>query len=210
MSTYPGAPVPAKRKPVLTWIGLACLVVGAIVTGVFVWRIVQTAPRSPQPIDDGTVRLMQEGLTIYASVPVLPPQCEAQDADGNDVPLEHPAGSETITINDESWYVVARSADAVPAGVYSVSCTDDQTSATYAVGARTGVLSFVLSIFGAIGSFLVFLILGIVFLTVGVVRNRRRNRPANTFPTANDTFQTGNDTFPQYRPGPNPDRPEDR
>jgi hypothetical protein len=78
---------------------------------------------------------------------------------------------------------------------------------------------FVLSIFGAIGSFLIFFITGAVLLTVGVVKNRRRNRPAGTFPMQPPPGAPGNyppppnTTFPApppYNPGPNPDRPHDR
>jgi hypothetical protein len=148
------------------------------------------------------------------------PPCEVQDANGNDVPIEPPNGSETITINGESWYVVARSAQTVPAGDYSISCTDDETSATYAAGPKSSVVGFVLSILATIFSFLIFLGLGITLLTVGVVKNNRRNRPPNTFPgqpgapgnyppvppQPNHTFPAP----PPYHPGPNPDRPQDR
>ncbi|TCC27475.1 hypothetical protein [Kribbella speibonae] len=217
--TYPGAP--AEKKSILPKIAVACFVVGALVVGFFVWRIVVTAPRTPQPIEDGVVHLTKEGLTIYASIPVLTPPCEVQDADGNDVPIKPPTGSETITINGESWYVVARSTRTVPAGDYSISCTDDETSATYAAGPKSSVVAFVLSILGTVFSFLIFLGLGITLLAVGAVKKRRRNRPANTFPNQPGPYQPGtypypppqNHTFPEpppYNPGPNPDRPQDR
>jgi hypothetical protein len=216
MSTYPGQPAPAKKKT-LTWIAIACFVIGVVLTGFFVWRIVVTVPRSPLSIESGVVHLDKEGLTIYASVPVPTPPCEAKDSAGAEVPLKQPAGSEQITIYGDTWYVVARSVDVVPAGDYNISCIDDQTSATYAVGPRSTVLGFVLSIFGAIGSLLVFGILGGVLLTVGIVRNRRRNRPTNTFPP--QPGAPGNyppppsTTFPApppYNPGPNPNHPQDR
>lgn len=229
---YPGRPAPAKKKT-LTWIAIACFVIGAGLTGFFVYRIVATAPRSPLSIESGVVHLDKEGLTIYASVPVPTPPCEAKDSTGADVPLEKPTGSEEITINDDTWYVVARSVDAVPAGDYSISCTDDQTPATYAAGPKSSVVAFVLSIFGAVGSFLIFGILGVVLLTIGIVRNRRRNGPTGTSPTQPpSTFPTQppstfpnqpgapgnyppppNQTFPApppYNPGPNPERPQDR
>src|SRR5262245_56388639 len=132
MSTYPGQPAPPAPKRILTWIAVACFAIGLVLTAFFVVRIVQTAPRTPQSIEGGVVHLKKEGLTIYASVPVLTPPCEAKDAAGNDVPLKKPTGSENITINGETWYVVARSVDTVPAGAYSISCTDSETSATYA------------------------------------------------------------------------------
>ncbi|MEV5965901.1 hypothetical protein AB0L70_29300 [Kribbella sp. NPDC051952] len=219
MSTYPGQPAysgppaPAKKKT-LTWIAIACFVIGAGLAGFFVYRIVATAPRTPLSIESGVVHLNKEGLTIYASIPVPTPPCEAKDSSGADVALKEPTGSEQITINDETWYVVARSVDVVPAGDYSISCTDDQTAATYAAGPRSSVVGFVVSIFGAIGSLLVFGILGAVLLTIGIVRNRRRGGPPNPFP-----YQPGapgnypNQTFPPpppYNPGPNPNRPQDR
>ena len=221
MTMYPPAPE-APKKSVLPKLAVACFVIGAIVVGFFVWRIVVTAPRTPQPIEDGVVHLTKPGLTIYASVPVLTPPCEVQDANGNDVPIKPPSGSETITINGESWYVAARSTQTVPAGDYSISCTDDETSATYAAGPRSSVVAFVLSILGTVFSFLIFIGLGITLLTVGAVKAARRKRPANTFP--GQPGAPGNyyppmpppqqqHTFPPpppYHPGPNPDRPQDR
>ena len=204
-----------------------------MLTGFFTYRIVATAPRTPEPIEAGVVQLDKEGLTVYASVPVLTPPCQAKDSSGADVPLKAPTGSEQITVNSETWYVVARSVDPVPAGDYSISCTDDETGATYAAGPRMSVVAFVVSIFGAIGSF------------ADLLRPRRRppgrrrgqepppqpprrhlpaaagpgqacarqlpawntypTRPGNTFPT-----QPPGTTFPPYNPGPNPDRPQDR
>jgi hypothetical protein len=233
MSTYPGQPVPQQKKT-LTWLAIACFVVGLGLTGVFVYRIVATAPSSPQSIDGGTVKLEKEGLTLYSSVPVLRAPCQVEDANGADVPLKSPSGSETITVNGESWYVVARSVSAVPPGDYEVTCSDTETSATYAVGPRMSVAAFVVAILGTVFSFLIFVGLGIVFLVVNGVKNRRRNRPGNTFPSGGpgqdgpgyggpgqgapgnypppgNTFPTqppGN--FPPYNPGPNPDRPQDR
>jgi len=205
MTSYPGQAAPVKRT--LTWIAIACFVIGAVLTGFFVWRIVATVPRSPQPIASGAVHLDKDGLTIYSSVPVPAPPCEAKDSSGADVPLKSPSGSETITINGDSWYVVARSVDTVPAGDYSVSCSDDESPATYAAGPRMSVGAFVLSIFGAIGSFLVFFVLGAVLLTIGIVRNRRRNRPAGTFPTQppgapGNYSQPGNDSQAGNYPPP--------
>jgi len=229
MSTYPGQ-APRKKKT-LTWLAIACFLVGLGLTGFFTYRIVATAPRSPEPIEAGVVRLDKEGLTIYASVPVPTPPCTAKDSGGADVPLEEPTGSEQITVNSETWYVVARSVDPVPAGEYSISCTDDETAATYAAGPRMSVVAFVVSIFGAIGSFLIFFGLGAVLLTVGAVRNRRRNRPGDTFPGsgpggpgggpgqgAPGNYPPPGSTFPAqppgnvqpYNPGPDPDRPQDR
>ncbi|MEU4196264.1 hypothetical protein AB0E69_30460 [Kribbella sp. NPDC026611] len=158
----------------LTRIAIACWVVGLALTGFFVWRIVVNVPRSPTPIDGGVhVKLDKPGLTIYSSVPVLRPPCTAKDANDAEVPIYHPKGSETITLYGDTWYVVAKSQHKVPPGDYVVTCNDTATSATYAVGPRSSVLQFVLSIFGAIGSFLLFAIVGGVLLAIGIVRGRR-------------------------------------
>src|SRR5262249_32599462 len=81
-------PAPPAPKRILTWIAIACFATGLVLTAFFVVRIVQTAPRTPQSIEGGVVHPKKEGLTIYASVPVLTPPCEAKDAAGNDVPLK--------------------------------------------------------------------------------------------------------------------------
>ncbi|GAB2653076.1 hypothetical protein [Kribbella swartbergensis] len=220
MSAYPGQAEPKKNKT-LTWVAIACFVIGLGLAGFFTYRIVATVPRTPQPIEDGVVHLDKEGLTVYASIPVLTPPCQAKDSSGADVPLTPAKGSEQITVNSATWYVVARSTDPVPAGDYSISCTDDETGATYAAGPRMSVVGFVVSILGAIFSFLIFFGIGIVLLVVGAVRNRRRNRPfpgppqqgaPGTYPPPGHTFPTQHPGtgHPPYQPGPNPDRPQDR
>ena len=183
MTTYPGQPsVPAPRRT-LTWLAIASFVIGLVLAGFFVWRIVETAPRSPEQIGtSGTVQLDKDGLTIYSSEPVLRPPCEVKDSSGADVPLESPTGSETITINDNTWYVIARSVETVPPGEYVVSCADEDTGTSYGVGPRMSILGFVGAIFGLIGSLLVFIGLGVVLLIVGAVKRRKANRPGNTFP----------------------------
>lgn len=195
------------KKSLLLWSAIASFVIGLAAAGFFVVRIVDTAPRSPQPIGSGSVHLDEEGLTIYSSRPVLRPPCEVKDANGSDVPLTSPTGSETITINNDTWYVISRSVVPVPAGDYVVSCPDDQTTATYAVGPRSSVLGFVGSIFGLLGSLFVFFGLGITLLIIAVVKHRRTNRPQPPL------MQPPGPPFPgyppsTYNPGPNPDRPQ--
>ncbi|TDD43416.1 hypothetical protein E1263_41620, partial [Kribbella antibiotica] len=167
---------PAAPRRTLIWIGIGCFVVGLALTAFFVVRIVTTAPVSPQPIGDSStqVTLAEKGLTIYSSIPVMEAPCRVKDAQAADVALVEPRSTEQITVNGESWYVVLRSENTVPAGDYLVTCTDKETSATYAVGPRSSVVAFVLSIFGAIGSILVFGALGAVLLTIGIVRRRRK------------------------------------
>jgi hypothetical protein len=174
------------------------LVLAVVLTGFFVWKVVETLPRTPQPIGAGSVHLDQEGLTIYSSQPVLPPACEAKDSTGADVPLTRPSGSETITINSKTWYVVTRSAEPVPAGDYSVNCTDRETNATYAVGPRSSVLGFVGAIFGAIGSFVILGIAGVLVLVISGLKRRRANRPpGNTFPGGGTPYPQGGTLYPQ-------------
>ena len=194
MTSYPGQPATAPRR-ILTWLAVASFVVALLLTGYFVWRIVETAPRTPHPIGSGPVALDKEGLTIYASIPVLAARCEAKDSNGADVPLKRPAGSETIGINSETWYVVARSVDKVPPGSYAVDCPDDESSAVYAVGPRSSVVGFVVAIFGAIGSLLVFGMIGVILLIVSAIKNRRATRPPTTFPPPGQQYNPGN-TFP--------------
>ncbi|TCN44241.1 hypothetical protein EV644_101624 [Kribbella orskensis] len=236
MTTYPGQPAAPAPRRTLTWLAIASFVIGLVLAGFFVWRIVETAPRSPERIGtSGTVRLEEDGLTIYSSQPVLRPPCEVKDSSGADVPLESPTGSETITVNNNTWYVIARSVETVPPGEYVVSCADDDTGASYGVGPRMSILGFVGAIFGLLGSLLVFIGLGVVLLIVGAVKRRKANRPGNTFPGGPGGYpypgqqppgyqQPG---YPQqgyqqpgqppqgypppgsYNPGPNPDRPND-
>ncbi|TCM37868.1 hypothetical protein [Kribbella sp. VKM Ac-2568] len=183
MTTYPGQPAAPAPRRTLTWLAIASFVIGLVLAGFFVWRIVETAPRSPERIGtSGTVRLEEDGLTIYSSEPVLRPPCEVKDSSGADVPLKSPTGSETITINDNTWYVIARSVETVPPGEYVVSCADEDTGTSYGVGPRMSILGFVGSIFGVIGSLLVFIGLGVVLLVVGALKRRKANRPGNTFP----------------------------
>jgi hypothetical protein len=160
----------------LIWLAIASFVIGIALAGFFAFRIVETAPRSPQPIGSGPVHLKEVGLTIYASVPVLRPPCTVQDATGGEQPLGHLQGSETITINGKTWYVVAKTVDDVPPGDYLVSCSDDVTSATYAVGPRSSVLGFVGSIFGLLASLFTFCGVGIALLIVALIKRRRAKR----------------------------------
>jgi hypothetical protein len=166
----------------LTWIAIACLVFGLGLTGLFVNRIVRTAPSSPQPVEQATIHLTKVGLTVYASMPVRRQPCEVRDPNGAVLTLQEPTASETITINSETWYVVARTVDHVPPGDYSVSCTDDETNAVYAAGPRSTLGDFAVSILAAVGSLLFFSTLGASLLIVSIVRRRRANRPpTNTF-----------------------------
>ncbi|TDO51297.1 hypothetical protein EV643_10334 [Kribbella sp. VKM Ac-2527] len=216
MTSYPGQPAP-QRSRTLTWIAIACFVVGLAVSGFFVSRIVKNVPETPTAVESGPVQLEKEGLTVYASQPVLTPPCEAKDASGSDIPLKQPSASETITLNSRTYYVVARSVNPVPPQSVSVSCTDGDTNATYYVGPRMSVVAFVLSILGAVFAFIIFVIAGVILLVVDTTKRRRSNRPGNTFPGSgnppgntypgNQPPQFPGNTFPGNQPPPYPTQP---
>ncbi|TWD82099.1 hypothetical protein FB561_3226 [Kribbella amoyensis] len=195
MTTQPGQSAPKKT---MARIGIACIVVGVLLSGFFVWRIVQTAPRTPVDVSSGPIKLEKDGLTIYASRPVLRPPCEAKDANGNDIPLRNPSGSESITINERTFDVVAKSVDPVPPQEVVVSCQDTESGARFYAGPMMSVASFVLSILGTVFSLLIFLIVGIFLITFGSLKRRRANRGPNTFPGSQP--HTGS-TFPTQQPG---------
>jgi hypothetical protein len=211
MTSYPQPGQQASRGPSKAWtvVAVAAFAVGLALTGFFVWKAVANAPTSPQTLGTGLVRLDDEGLTIYASRPVPDATCEAKNSSGEDVPLARPSGSENITINSTTWYVVLRSAEPVPAGDYAVSCVDDG-QATFAAGPRSTVVGFVLAIFGAIGSLLVFVLIGVALLVVAGVKRRRANRPppASTFPGGPASgHEPPGRTFPTSPPQPGQPRP---
>ncbi len=212
MSTYPGQPK-APRKT-LIWIAIASFVIGLGLAGFFAFQIVRTAPSSPDQIGSGgSVHLDEEGLTIYSSVPVPRPPCEVKDSTGSDVPMTSPKGSETITINDDTWYVIARSTAPVPAGDYVVSCGEDVNSASYAVGPRASVMGFIGAIFGLLGSLFIFFGLGAVLLIIHFIKRSRAKRPpTNNYPPQQGNYPPQPSYYPPpstYHPGPNPDRPRD-
>jgi hypothetical protein len=222
MTSYPGQPKAPSRT--LTWLAITSFVVGLVLSAFFIWRAVQDAPGTPQPIDNGPVQVDSDGFTIYSSIPVLRPPCAVRDESGNDVALEEPTTDTTITVNNDTWYVVANSVDRVP-GTFAVSCLDDQTGATYAVGPRLSLVAFVGSIIAAIASFVVFFIVGVVLIIVNTVKTRRAKRdgaiyPGNTFPSgpaypAGPTYPAApgyppqnypqpGATYPPQNPGPPP------
>ena len=207
MTSYPGQPTAPSRT--LIWLAVASFVVGLVLSAFFVWRAVENVPEAPEPIDNGPVQVDSNGFTIYSSIPVLRPPCEAKDASGNDVALEEPTSDTSITLNSDTWYVVANSVDRVP-GTFAISCLDEETGASYAVGPRLSLGAFVGSIIAAIGSFLLFFAVGIVLIIVNTVKIRRAKRagayPGNTFP-AGPGYPTG-PTYPGAPGYPPPGYPQ--
>jgi hypothetical protein len=209
MTSYPQPSKPAGPSKTWTWIGVGLLVLAVVLTGFFVWKVVETVPRTPQSIGVGMFHLDQEGLTIYSPHPIMPPACLASDSTGANVPLKRPSGSETITINSKTWYVVSRSVEPVPAGDYLVTCFGSDRNVTYAVGQRSSVLSFVGAIFGAIASFVILGIAGVLILVISGLKRRRANHPpSNTFPGGGSPYPQGGNPYPQggnpYPQGGNP------
>lgn len=218
-------------------LGVASFVVGSVLSALFAVLLVLNLPSTPEPIDGGVVHLDDGGLKIYASERGVQPTCEVKTATDGDVALEVPSGSETLTINGTSWYVVARSVDELPAGDYVVDCVETEPGVRFAVGARGSLGIFVLAIVGLICSVLIFATLGSILMAAARRRTRKAG-PGNTFPNQGLPNQGG---FPQqpgypqqqqpggsqygqgaqgnsfpgypppstYNPGPNPDRPQD-
>lgn len=193
VTVYPGQPAGPQRKTLL-WLAIACFVAGLALTGLFVNRVVHTLPQEPQWADSGTVHLDQVGLTVYSSIPVLRAPCDVRDDNGAVLELVPPAQAETLTVDNDVWYVVARSRDRVPPGDYIATCTDKETSAVYALGARSTPTGFAYAVLAAIASFLVGTVLAIVFLILFFVRRR------TAAPTAPPSGPQPPATFPGYSP----------
>lgn len=186
----PGGPAPGPSRA-WTVVAVGLLAMGLVLTGFFLWKAIDNRPGTPKPITAGPVRLDREGLTVYASQPMLQASCQATDSNGTAIPLSRPLGSETITINSKSWYVVLRSVEPVPSGQYSVSCAS-ASAATFGVGPRSSVLGFVGAIFGAIGSFLFFGLAGVLILVIAGVKRRRAKATAATFAAPTPYRHPGN------------------
>jgi hypothetical protein len=198
---------------------IASFAVGAVLAAFFVILLVRNLPSSPQPISGGGFKVEKAGIQLWSSRPGADPDCVVLRVLGPRVEMDPPSGSESITINGTTWYLVARSAVMVPAGNYQISCPAPKPGATYAVGPRVSIATFVLSILGLVFSILIFVGLGTVLLVIGSRRNRRKSGPGNTFPGNPPGYpQPGGppgNTFPgyppatTYNPGPNPNHPQD-
>ncbi|WP_328334723.1 hypothetical protein OHA70_19890 [Kribbella sp. NBC_00382] len=190
MTVYAGQPVAPARRTLL-WLAIACFVAGLALTGLFINRVVHTLPQEPQWVDSGTIHLDTVGLTVYASVPVLRAPCDVRDANGAVLELIPPEQGETLTVDDDVWYAVARTRDHVPPGDYIATCNDKESSAIYALGPRSTSTGFAYSVLAAIASFLVGTVLALVFLVLYFVR--RRQVPPTVPPS-------GPQQFPSYSP----------
>lgn len=217
-------------------LAIVSFAVGAVLAAFFIIMIIRTVPSTPQPVGGGLVHLSDDGMKIYASQPDTQSTCEVKTTGDADVPLEQPSGSESIGINGVNWYLVAETAEVVPAGDYLVSCVDSEPGTRFAVAPKSSIVLFVVSILGLVFSVLIFVILGVVLLTVG--SRRKRKGGGNTFPGGYPQQPGGPGGYPQqpgypppggpqygqgqqgntfpgypppgnYNPGPNPDRPQD-
>jgi hypothetical protein len=192
MTVYPGQPIRQLRSKTLLWAAIACFVAGLALTGLFANRAVHTQPQEPQWADSDMVHLDTVGLTVYSSIPVLRAPCDVRDGNGAVLELVPPAQAETLTVDNDVWYVVARSRDPVPPGDYIATCNDKETSAIYALGPRTTQTGFAYAVLAAITSFLVGTVLAIVFLILYFLRRRSPRRPIVPPP--------GPQPFPSYSP----------
>lgn len=179
MTVYPGQQ-PSRPRRTLLWAAIACFVAGLALTGLFVNRAIQGQPQEPQWADSGEIHLDTVGLTVYSSIPVLRAPCDVRGDDGVVLELRPPESAESLTVGDDTWFVVARSITHVPAGDYTANCTDDKTDAVYAIGPRATETGFAYSVLAAITSFLVGTALAIVFGILYFTRSKRRPHGSST------------------------------
>jgi hypothetical protein len=159
MTVYPGQPIRQLRSKTLLWAAIASFVAGLALAGLFTNRAVHTQPQEPQWAESGPIHLDSVGLTVYSSIPVLRAPCDVRGDNGAVLELIPPEQAETLTVDNDVWYVVARSRDRVPPGDYIATCTDKETSAIYALGPRTTETGFAYSVLAAIAALLVGMVL---------------------------------------------------
>jgi hypothetical protein len=193
MTVYCGQQAAQPRSKMLVWAAIGCFVAGLALAGLFVNRVVHTLPQAPQWADSDTVHLDAVGLTLYSSIPVLRAPCDVRDENGAVLELVPPEQAETLTVDGDTWYVVARSRDRLPPGDYIATCTDKETSALYALGPRTTPTGFAYAVLAAIASAMVGTVLGAIFLILYLVRRRSP-------PTAPPSGPQPPPAFPGYSP----------
>jgi hypothetical protein len=158
--------------------GLAALTLIAV--AILVWRAAAAVPATPVVLEPGSsqVRVEREGLTVYSSELQANVRCRASTADGADVPLRDPSGTEELSAGDgRTWYVALRSVKPVPAGVYTVSCEPLPAGVELAAGPRASALTFIALVLGAVlTGFLGLLTAGVVALVVLLRRRGHRRR----------------------------------
>lgn len=168
-------------RPSRLWYAVAALiaVAGFVVAG---FLLVKATSEFPVPKAEGrvgtelTVDLDQEGLTIFVSQRGYQVYCAVTDAAGNNVATQAPGLTETIGVGGRQWYVAERSLQPTPPGRYQVSCDSEQTSLLYAVGARTTVVGFVGTLFGAFGAAGLGFLVGSVIAIIVFFRRRAARR----------------------------------
>ncbi|SNR28820.1 hypothetical protein SAMN06265360_101267 [Haloechinothrix alba] len=152
------APTPAPQvlRPRRYWyiVAAGLLVIGLVAGGTLGWRANAAYPSVEGEVASGEteqVEFDRAGMTIYTDRAFLDGGCEVEDPDGQEVPLDPVASTETVTFNDTEWQVVLRSSASVPAGEYSVSCTSD-SDAVFGVGPDASVFTAEALVFGAVSS----------------------------------------------------------
>ncbi|MGH3517531.1 MAG: hypothetical protein ACRDQ7_08985 [Haloechinothrix sp.] len=162
------------------WVAGGILLLGLLAAGTVGWRAASSFP-SPaaelRALEFKTVTLDDEGMTIYATEGSFSGSCQVRDAAGDRVQLSPPSGTETVTINNRRWSVIARTPDPVPAGDYVVGCESADDATVFGVGPHSSVLGTIGVIFAATGiAVLSFLIAGVVALVVFLRRRSARQR----------------------------------
>ncbi|WP_145807440.1 hypothetical protein [Kribbella amoyensis] len=163
-------PVPPKPRRPLIGIAVACFLAGLVVSGFFIYLLVSNLPSVPTRLGDSPVRLERAGLTVFASQPALSVTCKATDESGADIPLRKPDRSEQYALETKTFYVVAHSVDKVPPQSVQVRCPDSDVA--FYVGQRHTMGTFMIPALGAVGSFGLFLVIGVVL----IVLDRRQTR----------------------------------
>lgn len=180
----PANPGPVDRKvlrPRRFWYVLAAgiALLGLVAGGLLGWQAYTSFPTVEEEVASGetaTVHLEDGGMTVFVDRQFLEGGCEAEDTQGREVPLDPVLGTETVTVNDQTWQAVLRTSGPFPAEEYTVECNSD-SGAVFGIGSRASVWATVGAMLGAIGSAgLGVLVAAVVTLVVFFRRRGHRKR----------------------------------
>ena len=166
-------PATKDPRPVLTLVGVGIVAVGIVLSGFFMVEVLRGFPESPVAVDGRAVVLERVGLTIFSTDQGAAQSCTAKDAGGNEIALKVPSHQEKWDDAGDLYYVVAHSAERVPAQTVVVACTDENSN--YFVGQRQSADMFVMPVVKAAGSFFIPAAIGVVLIIVDQVKRRRRS-----------------------------------
>lgn len=162
-------------RPVLTFVGVGAVVVGLMVSAVFVVQLMRVLPGAPVPVDGRPVRLDGVGLTVFSTDRNAGQSCTAKGAEGNEIALKAPSRHEQWDDAGDRYYVVAHSVQKVPAQTVEVVCAN--TEARYYVGRRHTADVFLTPALKAVTAFFVPAAIGAGLIIVDQLRRRRRTHP---------------------------------